>query len=149
MQSILKAHMGQPPQDWVQIYASRQQEAAKRRKPPASNDNWQGTGTVLRPLTDYTGVYQDPWFGKIDIKMSGKTLRFRSYKSKQMKGRLEPFDQNTFIARWDNRSFDADAYVRFATDFKGKISNIEMRPVLDGTDFSFDFQDLNFTRLGE
>lgn len=154
MQSVLKAYMGQPEQDWVKHYATRQKEAAERRKALASNDNasgddWKGSGKVLRPLTDYAGLYLDPWFGKVDIATGENGLRFRSHKSKNMVGSLEPFDQNTFIVRWDNRGFGADAYARFETDFKGVISGITMRLVDPNADFSFDFQDLNFTRLEE
>ncbi|PHR61463.1 MAG: hypothetical protein COA43_03715 [Robiginitomaculum sp.] len=155
MQSVLKAYMGQEKQDWVDYYATRQKDAAERRKLVASNDNasdggsWKGSGKVLRPLTDYSGLYQDAWFGKVDIKNGANGLRFRSHKSKNMVGRLEPFDQNTFIVRWDNRGFGADAYARFETNFKGVISGITMRHVDPNADFSFDFQDLNFERLSE
>jgi len=155
-QSILKAYMGQPKTNWVKYYHDKQLAAAARKKsskkPDASNDNWKGSGTVLRPLTDYAGLYKDPWFGKIDIKPSTdkkgqKALRFQSHKSVNMKGTLEPFDQNTFIVRWDNRGFGADAYIRFETDFKGNINTITMRPVDPDADWSFDFQDLGFVRV--
>ncbi|HHL41982.1 MAG TPA: serine hydrolase, partial [Hellea balneolensis] len=71
MQSLLKAFMGQPKQDWVKIYKDRQERAAARKKPDASNDNWKGSGRVLRPLEDYMGTYRDNWFGKIDIYKAG------------------------------------------------------------------------------
>ena len=148
MQSILKAYMGQPKRDWVKFYADRQRAAAAARENiEADNDNSQGSGKVLKPLGDYTGVYQDAWFGKIDIVRAGDGLRFLSRKSKNLKGALEPFDQNTFIARWDDRGFGADAYVRFETDFRGTISGISMQLVDADADFSFDFQDLHFTPI--
>jgi len=146
MQSVLKAYLGQEKYDWVGFYKDRQIAAAVRKKPDADNDN-KGSGTVARPLDDYVGTYQDPWFGKVDIFETRGVLRFRSQKSINMKGALEKFDQNTFIVRWDNRGFGADAYARFGTDFKGKISGMTMRHVDPDADFSFDFQDLDFTRL--
>lgn len=147
MQTLIKSYMGQPAKDWVKIYKERQEKAAAHKKPSAANDNWQGSGKVLKPLDAYQGSYQDNWFGKVDIYRSGAILRFRAHKSVNLKGRLEPFDQNTFIVRWDNRGFGADAYARFETNFKGEISGLTMRHVDPDADFSFDFQDLDFTRL--
>ncbi|PHS23964.1 MAG: hypothetical protein COA84_10125 [Robiginitomaculum sp.] len=146
-QSLLGAFMGQPKRDWVAFYHERQLAAAKRNQARKKAEGWQGSGTVLRPLDDYKGLYKDPWFGKVDIAKTKKGLRFLAHKSVNLKGWLEPFDQNTFIVRWDNRGFGADAYARFETDFKGNIAGLTMRLVDEGADFSFDFQDLNFTRI--
>lgn len=146
MQSILKAYMQQPKRDWVKFYKDRQIAAAKKT-PTAKNDNWKGSGTVAKPLLTYAGLYKDPWFGKVDIFHEVKGLRFRSHKMINLKGSLEPFDQNTFIVRWDNRGFGADAYARFSIDFKGNISGMTMQLVDPNADFSFDFHDLNFTQL--
>ena len=54
---------------------------------------------------------------------------------------------NTFIVKWTNRSFDADAYVMFQTDDEGKPASIKMKPISPLTDFSFDFQDLDLRRV--
>ncbi len=144
MQTILKSFMGQDKKDWVDYYFSQQQKAAKEKGMSSKEVFAKGSGKISRPLTDYTGVYQDPWFGKIDVKQGAKGLRFRSYKSKNMTGTLEPFEHNTFIVRWDNRGFGADAYMRFESDFSGRIASITMRLVDPDADFSFDFQDLHF-----
>ncbi len=147
MQSILKAYMGQEKRDWVDFYHERQLAAAGRKKPQADNDNHKGSGTVIKPLEDYAGTYKDPWFGKVDILKAAKELRFRSHKSINLKGTLEPFGQNTFIVRWDDRGFGADAYARFETDFEGNIKGLTMKAVDPDADFSFDFHDLDFVRL--
>lgn len=34
---------------------------------------------------------------------------------------MEPYKDNTFIARWQDRTLDADAYVYFSTNIEGKI----------------------------
>jgi hypothetical protein len=42
---------------------------------------------------------------------------------------------------------DADAYVIFSTDMEGKPAGIKMNAISPLTDFSFDFQDLDFKRI--
>jgi hypothetical protein len=42
---------------------------------------------------------------------------------------------------------DADAYVMFYLDYNGKASGIKMKAISPLTDFSYDFQDLDFSRL--
>jgi hypothetical protein len=41
---------------------------------------------------------------------------------------------------------DADAYLMFYLDNTGKASGIKMKAISPLTDFSFDFQDLDFIR---
>ena len=155
VQSILKAYMGQPKSDWVGFYKGLQDEAAAEKLleagPKAANDN-KGSGTILKPLMNYTGAYKDPWFGIVDIKKGtalngAKALRFTARKSVNLKGTLEPYGQNTFIVRWDNRGFEADAYAKFEVDITGEINSLTMTRVDPKADWSFDFQDLGFTRL--
>ena len=42
---------------------------------------------------------------------------------------------------------NADACVRFTADFAGKVIGFTMQAVSPSTDFSFDFQDLEFSKL--
>ena len=53
---------------------------------------------------------------------------------------------NTFIAKWNVRSMDADAFVMFSLDNTGKAVRIKMKAISPLTDFSYDFQDLEFNR---
>jgi hypothetical protein len=47
------------------------------------------------------------------------------------------------VARWRDRTLDADAYVTFALRPDGTIEQVKMAPVSPLTDFSYDFQDLD------
>lgn len=79
--------------------------------------------------------------------MTTNKLRFQSRK---MVGVLEPFGHNTFIVRWDDREFRADAYVRFETNFDGsKILGAAMHHIDPDGGWNFDFQDFDFTRLDD
>ena len=71
---------------------------------------------------------------------------FDSKRSTKLTGELLTYKGNTFIARWNDRSMDADAWVMFNLDNTGKASGIKMKAISPLTDFSYDFQDLDFNR---
>ena len=81
----------------------------------------------------------------MQISAEGKGLRLRFMKTAQLSGRLEHWQHDTFIVRWDDRSLNADAFVNFSLDPDGKVREVRMQSISDLTDFSFDFQDLLFT----
>jgi len=70
----------------------------------------------------------------------GLVIRFSHTPS--LVGDLEPWQHDTFVARWRNRELKADAFVTFALNPDGSIDQVKMRAVSPSTDFSFDFQDL-------
>jgi hypothetical protein len=97
------------------------------------------------PLAGYAATYRDRWYGDMVVTAEGKGLRLRFAKTAQLSGRLEHWQHDTFIVRWDDRSLNADAFVNFSLDPDGKVREVRMQPISDLTDFSFDFQDLLFT----
>jgi CubicO group peptidase (beta-lactamase class C family) len=94
----------------------------------------------------YTGIYSDRWLGEVIISVKNGKLRFDSKRSPKLTGELLAYKGNTFIVKWNDRSMDADAYVMFCLDNTGKASGIKMKAISPLTDFSFDFQDLDFIR---
>jgi len=94
----------------------------------------------------YTGIYSDKWFDEVIISVKNGKLWFDSKRSPKLTGELLVYKGNTFIAKWNDRSMDADAYVMFNLDNSGKASGIKMKALSPLTDFSFDFQDLDFIR---
>jgi CubicO group peptidase (beta-lactamase class C family) len=93
-----------------------------------------------------TGTYKDQWFGDVVIAEQNGKLRFNSVRSPRLRGDMYYYNGNTYIVRWDDRSFDADAFVMFTLDKDGKGSGIKMSTISPLTDFSFDFQDLDLIR---
>ena len=74
-------------------------------------------------------------------------LFFESKRSPLLTGEMFLYNATTFIVKWYDRSLDADAFVQFEMDAEGKASNVKMKPISPLTDFSFDFQDLDFSRV--
>ena len=110
-------------------------------------DSAQKQNLFKSDITLFTGTYQDPWFGDVVISLKNGKLWFDSKRSFLLTGEMHPYKGNTFIVKWVDRSLDADAYVMFDLDYQGKPSGIKMKPISPLTDFSFDFQDLDFSRV--
>lgn len=97
-------------------------------------------------LGDYVGIYKDNWFGKVDITNQNGSLHFRALKSSDLTGTMTFYKGTTYVVRWDDPSLKADAFVNFSLDTEGKAHGFKMSPISPLTDFSYDFQDLDFTR---
>ena len=94
----------------------------------------------------FTGDYSDKWFGNVSITEKIGKLWFTAEKSSKLSGEMFHFRANTFVVKWSDRTLDADAFVMFVLDKNGKASGFSMSAISPITDFSFDFQDLEFTR---
>jgi len=95
----------------------------------------------------YVGRYHDAWFGDVTLAAQGPQLWLRAARSPRLVGQLLPYRGNTYVVRWRDRSFHADAFATFALDEQGKATSLKMKPVSEETDFSYDFQDLDLQRV--
>jgi CubicO group peptidase (beta-lactamase class C family) len=108
----------------------------------------QQQATTAKPdLNTYLGTYTDNWFGDITIALKNGKIRFDSKRSPRLTGEMLYYKANTFVVKWDDRSLDADAFAQFSLDTQGKGEGIKMNAISPLTDFSFDFQDLDFKRV--
>ncbi len=147
--TIKDSYLGYKDRNWVE------KKGEKNEKWIAYNDSIKKAvyhqvtqRKAKHPITasQITGTYQDDWFGNITIEQENDELRIASERSSQLKGKLLPYNLTTYVAKWDNRSFDADVFVLFTLNEKGKAAEAIMKPIAPITDFSFDFSDLNFYR---
>ena len=171
---ILDAYVGAPKRDWIAIGLSydegRTREANAVEAAVAKVLNTGGAPPPL-PLTAYAGRYRDPWRGDAQIRLEAGKLVLRFSRTEGLEGTLTPFEGNIFIVRWSDRSLNADAYVRFSQAFRPtvgpgaesgddrpidqangqpveqSIEGMTLRSISPLTDFSFDFQDLDFAKL--
>jgi CubicO group peptidase (beta-lactamase class C family) len=97
-------------------------------------------------LSSYEGIYHDPWYGKVTISMIAGGLHIDMSRSNLLDGPLTSYDGDTFLAIWPNRTLKADAKVEFSVE-DGKVKGFKMHAIADITDFSYDFHDLNFTKI--
>jgi hypothetical protein len=104
-----------------------------------------GSAIIPKP-EQITGAFTDKWFGDFEITEDGKGYRIASSRSSRLKGELLPYNATTYVAKWDDRSYDADVFVKFTFNEKGKAQSATMSYIAPITDFSFDFHDLHLVR---
>jgi CubicO group peptidase (beta-lactamase class C family) len=149
--TIKDSYLGIPKSDWIMLYNKRYlagQEDAKKITDNIWKDieTQQRNNTVKPDLQLFAGTYTDQWFGDVTIAEKNGKLWFSAKRSPKLSGEMLAYKGNTFIAKWNDRSMDADAYVMFSLDMDGKASGFKMKPISPLTDFSFDFQDLDLKR---
>jgi len=146
---ILDAYLGASSRDWVAIAKGfmdqRASDAASVEKAAAEVTGTSGTPPLS--LHTYVGTYQDPWRGDAFVRKEGNGLVLRFSRTGFLEGPLVHYSGNIFIVRWNDRSLGADAYVRFEQGFSEQIVGMTMQAVSPITDFSFDFQDLDFKKV--
>jgi len=144
---ILDNYMGAAPTDWIGIIAKQEAErhAEELAKIGKANATRAAKSSPSLPLSAYNGEYKDPWYGSVTIRQEGGKQLMSFSRTPDLAGQLEHFQHDTFIVRWKERNFNADAYVSFALNPDGSIERMKMAPISAETDFSYDFQDLAFT----
>lgn len=147
--SALDMMLGEPAHDWVGAYAKAVAKAgndadADWKKHMAARD---ARSRPSLPLAKYAGIYRDPWYGDVRISQAGKGLVMQFSRTRQLAGRLEHWQHETFIVRWSDRALNADAFVNFNLDVDGKVREIRMEAISPLTDFSFNFHDLRLSPI--
>ena len=144
---LLDQYLGAAPSDWIKLIGDVEAEAYAKEvaRLKSASSTRAAKSTPSLPLAAYDGEYQDAWYGKATIKAVGSKRVLSFAKTPDLTGELEHFQHNTFIVRWKERNFNADAYVTFSLNPDGSIERMKMAPVSTETDFSYDFADLTFT----
>ncbi len=145
---ILDAYVKAPRRDWIAIgseYSAKRDAAAKTVEDAAAKIE-AAAGSPLLALDAYAGTYHDPWRGEATVRRENDKLILKFSRTNALEGPLTPYSGNIFIVHWNDRTLDADAYVRFEQGYDTKVDGMTMTAVSPATDFSFDFQDLHFSR---
>lgn len=152
--TIKDSYFGMPAVDRVKEFAERQ---AKRNGEAdkmvaeiwkAIDEQTKANGKIKLNTTPYVGTYKDNWFGEVSISMDKNgQMQFASKRSPALIGDLSFYKGSTFVVKWHDRTFNADAFVNFQLDTDGKANAISMKAISPLTDFSFDFHDLDLKRV--
>ncbi|GAM97782.1 beta-lactamase [alpha proteobacterium U9-1i] len=145
---LLDHYLGRPYYDWGaawQTFVQQRDQAAvaalrqQQASPIASRPSL--------PLESYAGRFVDPWYGAMNITHANNKLMMDFTLTPGMTGELTHWQYDTFRVDFRDRLIEP-AYVTFQLDANGKVARINMRAVSPLADFSFDYQDLNFTPAG-
>jgi CubicO group peptidase (beta-lactamase class C family) len=150
---LLDHYLDQKPTDWISVLAKAREKMIAgaleqmKQQPGGEQAAADSRGPSL-PLAQYAGTYKDAWYGTIQIKSEAAGLRISFDRTLEMEGALEHVRYDTFRTRWTNRRIE-DAYVTFALRPDGSIDQMKMQAISPLADFSFDYQDLLFTRVDQ
>ena len=149
--TIKDAYLGIEDRNWLKTYGDRMAKMNAdfekgKKEIFAKSEAFKKEKSQHPKPEQFVGTYTDAWFGDVVVSQQGKTYRIQAKNSPRLKGELLPYTSNTFVAKWDDRSYDADAFVIFTYDENGKATAAKMKPISDITDFSFDFEDLDLQR---
>lgn len=148
--TIKNTYLGIPYFDYVTFYQKRENENINEADKTTA-EVWalvdKNQKEKIKIATEkYIGSYTDNWFGPIEIAAKKGKMYFNSLRSPQLAGELYLYKDKTFVVKWNNRSFNADAFLFFEMDEKDNAIKLKMKPISELTDFSYDFQDLDFKR---
>ena len=149
-QTILDKYLGLDNFDWTTTYVNRLKQGGNEADEVVAKilATLEAANKTIVDLTNYTGVYKDPWFGKIEIYEKENKLWFKSLRSPKLSGQMQYYKANTFVVKWTASGLtDADAFVMFQLDEDGVAQGFKMKGISPAIDFSFDFQDLDLTRI--
>jgi CubicO group peptidase (beta-lactamase class C family) len=149
--TIKDSYLNIPYSDYVELYSKREKDnIAEADK--TTTEVW---ATIAKNKKDklkidlkkYSGTFKDDWFGAILISEKKGKLFFKSIRSPKLIGEIFFYKDNTLVVKWNTRSFNADAFLSFELDKNGNLNVLKMKPISELTDFSYDFQDLNFIKV--
>ncbi|WP_305806249.1 serine hydrolase domain-containing protein [Stenotrophomonas sp. YIM B06876] len=148
MQALLKQYTAAQAAPDVLHYAGliaegqRQRHAAGQHAPDTSDR----TAATAAEFSTHAGVWRDPWFGEVRLCPHGDAVGFASVKSPQLRGQVMRW-QARWLVQWPQLGEDAEAWLEFGQDGEGPV--LRMNAIDPDIDFSYDYQDLQFRRIGD
>jgi len=125
--------------DYAEELARESQQQPQESKSPALAR----TKPVMTGLAKELGIYRDPWFGEVSICKRDGAIGFTSAKSPQLTGEVMQAGERLLVD-WRDDSIDAEAWLDFSAPGTLRLSKVDPE-----ADFSYDYEDLLFTRVGD
>jgi len=148
--TIKDSYLGYDDRNWLDYYDERNTDFLKyndsiKAEVFAQVEKMKGSQMLSKP-EQIVGTYSDDWFGDIIISHDGEGYSIKSVRSSRLFGELLPYNATTYVAKWNDRSYDADVFVMFTFNEKGEAVSATMKYIAPITDFSFDFHDLELVK---
>ncbi|KQZ60404.1 penicillin-binding protein [Lysobacter sp. Root559] len=147
LNQVLVKRYSAPAQRRDVAYYAQALERERAATPPAqrapdTSARKPATTDAMRP---WLGRYGDPWFGEVSLCAQGARVRFVSRKSPMLSGTVQRVDAR-WLVDWDDVSVDAEAWLDFGA--APDTGTMKMAKVDPEADFSYDYEDLAFVRVG-
>ena len=127
---------------YAELIAAEEDGRPAIDKAPDTSNRRRATAAELQT---HLGIYRDPWFGEVSLCRDGGNVRLRAAKSPLLDGIVQRAGDR-WLVDWDDVSVDAEAWLHFAsakTEPALRLSKVDPQ-----ADFSYDYEDLAFTRVG-
>lgn len=145
---ILDHYLAKEEKDWISNF-HKKMESNQVGADTVTRKVWHHIENNKFPspnLSDYLGIYQDPWFGQVEVLEKNGQLWFRSFRSPRLTGAMYHYKNDSFAVKWKYRDMNADAFVIFERNDQGQAETIRMKGISPLIDFSFDFRDLRLKK---
>ncbi len=148
--TIKDSYLGYENRNWLENYGTRNSDYLKYNDSIKADVYAKAAKAKTSPNIPHpdqiVGTYSDDWFGDIIISHDGNKYSIKCKRSSRLFGELLPFNANTFVVKWNDRSYDADVYMQFTFKINGDANGATMKYIAPITDFSFDFHDLELKK---
>jgi CubicO group peptidase (beta-lactamase class C family) len=148
-QSIMDAYLHLDAFDWIKAMDDRLKSSTSTSD-SVTVSVWKSVESNQNKLVNtkpYLGMYEDKWFGKIEVFSKEGRLWIRALRSPKLNGPLQYFKDDIFAVKWEYQDMNADALVTFEKNKHGKVRGMAIKGISPNIDFSFDFQDLNPVKI--
>jgi microsomal dipeptidase-like Zn-dependent dipeptidase/CubicO group peptidase (beta-lactamase class C family)/D-alanyl-D-alanine dipeptidase len=96
-------------------------------------------------MAPWLGVWRDPWLGAVSICADKEKVRWIASRSPRLAGQVMAVGKD-LIVQWDGEGMD-ESWLRFSQDRGAR--RLRMAKTDPDADFSSDYEDLDFTRIGD
>lgn len=148
---IKDSYLGITGRNWVKINS----DMAKKYQSGANKvveAVWKQVESSMKDATkidfsNFTGIYHDNWLGDAIVSIKNNQLWLSVKRSPQLRGPMMLYKGNSFVVKWAYRSMPADAFMLFTFNEESNATGLKLKAVSPDTDFSFDFQDVDFKKI--
>ena len=147
---VLAKHYTAPEQTvTVAHYAeSLAREKATEKKEQKIADTSMRRTARAKEFKAWLGRYEDPWFGEVVLCAERGKIRFRAPRSPMLTGTVMQVGTR-WLVDWDEVSVDAEPWLDFAAAESSQPIRLKLSHVDPDADFSYDYADLDFARVGD
>ncbi|MEO8747774.1 MAG: serine hydrolase [Rhodanobacter sp.] len=133
----------------VSWYADALDHAAQQRTAQSSTAAISvPQATTPAQLSAWSGTYRDPWLGDVAICPQGDRVHFAAAKSPRLAGNVMRSGKR-YLVHWTDPGVDPDAWLDFHPGSATQPITLRMAKVDRLGDFSSDYEDLHFQRVGD
>lgn len=132
----------------VAYYAAQLDREARSEVDQTRSPVSERTSLAVRDVEPWLGVYRDLWFGDARLCAAQGGVRFESVRSPMLAGRVVR-SQGRYLIDWDHDSVDLEAWLDLHQEPAGGARRMRLAKADPHGDFSFDYEDLAFERIGD